>query len=88
MEGSWRFFVMWLGIVTGLWAVPPPRIFRQIFAVLDCLTSHNGENFGDFVSRVLEKSLAARVKIRDIADNVDVTRLGDLTDADVAQRRK
>lgn len=62
----------------------PPHIMDAI----DCLTSRDGENYDDFITRVLTNSLAARVKRLDIEDNMDMTRLGKLTGEDWERLQK
>ena len=62
----------------------PPHIVDAI----DCLTSRDGEIYGDFITRVLANPLAARVKVLDIEDNMDMTRLGEVTDKDMERLRK
>jgi (p)ppGpp synthase/HD superfamily hydrolase len=41
-----------------------------------------------FVRRSLSNAVARRVKMADIRDNLDVTRLGEITDRDVARLKK
>ena len=62
----------------------PPHIVDAI----GCLTSCKGESYDDFISRVLASPLAARIKLLDIEDNMDMTRLGELTDKDLERLRK
>ncbi|WP_300727496.1 HD domain-containing protein [uncultured Bacteroides sp.] len=48
-------------------------------AVLDalkCLTKIKGEEYMDFIRRVAGNELAVKVKIQDLKDNMDVSRLG------------
>lgn len=47
----------------------------EILVALDCLTKRNGESYDDFIGRVLENELACRVKLADLADNMDLTRI-------------
>ena len=62
----------------------PPHLVNAI----DCLTSREGESYDDFISRVLANPLAVRVKRLDIEDNMDMTRLGELTGKDLARLQK
>ena len=62
----------------------PPHIMDA----MGRLTSQDGESYDDFISRVLANPLAVRVKLLDIEDNMDMTRLGALTDKDLDRLRK
>ena len=55
---------------------------------IGCLTNWEGEGYDDFISRVLTSPLAARVKLLDIEDNMDMTRLGELAEKDLERLRK
>lgn len=60
----------------------------EIIAALDCLTKRKGESYDDFVSRVLPNELACRVKLADLADNMDLTRIQNPTVEDEARIQK
>ena len=62
----------------------PPRIVDAI----GCLTNREGESYDEFITRVLTNFLASRIKLLDIEDNMDMTRLGALTDKDLERLRK
>jgi Guanosine polyphosphate pyrophosphohydrolases/synthetases len=47
----------------------------EVIAALGCLTKKPGENYDDFISRVLTNDIACKVKNGDIADNMDLTRI-------------
>src|SRR5438128_970587 len=53
-----------------------------------CLTKRDGESYPDFIHRVSLNDLATRVKIADLSENIDVTRLPSLTDADLRRIEK
>lgn len=57
----------------------------EVVAALDALTKRPGERYEDFIERVVVDPLARRVKLLDLEDNMDLTRLGRLDDADVAR---
>ena len=60
-----------------------------IIEALKCVTKlSEGEDYDDFISRVMTNPLAVKVKLYDIEDNLDVSRLGSLTDADVERCKK
>jgi (p)ppGpp synthase/HD superfamily hydrolase len=46
-----------------------------VLAALDCLTKRDGESYDDFINRVLKNELACRVKLADLADNMDLSRI-------------
>ena len=52
------------------------------------LTKSKGESYEDFVSRVSNNDLARKIKIEDIKDNLDLTRLDKVTDKDLARVEK
>jgi hypothetical protein len=60
----------------------------QVVDAIDCLTSRTGENYDDFIGRVLRNPLATRVKLLDIEDNMDMKRLGTLSEKDLARLQK
>lgn len=61
----------------------------EIVDALRCVTKVNDdEPYDDFIERVKTNSLAVAVKINDLTDNLDVRRLNEITDKDVARLRK
>lgn len=61
----------------------------DIIEALKCLTKvSEDENYDDFIARVMTNPLAVKIKLYDIEDNLDVSRLDSLTDADVARFKK
>ena len=61
----------------------PPVLRTHYIPENDCLTSRQGEGYCNFVTRVLANSLAARVKILDIDDNMALSRMTNLTTKDL-----
>ena len=57
----------------------------EVISVLDCLTKRPGEAYDDFIGRVLQNETACRVKLADLADNMDMTRIKKPTE-ETAQR--
>jgi (p)ppGpp synthase/HD superfamily hydrolase len=55
---------------------------RKILDAVDCLTKREGEGYEAFIRRVRLNPLAVRVKIADLEDNMDITRLKKVTAAD------
>jgi (p)ppGpp synthase/HD superfamily hydrolase len=53
-----------------------------------CLTKREGENYQDFVVRAKQNPIARKVKIADIEDNINVLRITNLTEKDLARIAK
>jgi (p)ppGpp synthase/HD superfamily hydrolase len=53
-----------------------------IRAAVDCLTKREGEGYEAFIQRVQLNPLAVKVKIADLEDNMDGSRLKEVTEAD------
>lgn len=60
----------------------------EILQVLDCLTKRENENYDDFIQRVAQNHIAVRVKINDLEDNMDITRLSQITEKDLERLNK
>jgi (p)ppGpp synthase/HD superfamily hydrolase len=60
----------------------------NIIAALECLTKRPGEDYEAFIERVATNPLAVRVKLADLADNSDLTRLPRVTDKDRERNAK
>jgi len=60
----------------------------EILAALDCLTSREGEKYEAFIKRVQQNPLAVTVKIADLEDNLDGSRLKEVTEADEKRMAK
>ena len=60
----------------------------EIVAAIDCLSKRPGEAYNDFISRVRENELARCVKIEDIRDNMDLSRLPTINGDDMARIAK
>jgi (p)ppGpp synthase/HD superfamily hydrolase len=54
----------------------PPAVIEA----LRCVTKREGEDYEDFVKRSASNSLARRVKLADLEDNMDIRRLPKLTE--------
>ena len=52
------------------------------------LTKKSGESYEDFILRVSRNELARKVKIEDVKDNLDLTRLHKITDKDMLRIQK
>jgi (p)ppGpp synthase/HD superfamily hydrolase len=53
-----------------------------------CLTKQADESYQDFVLRAKQNAIARKVKIADIEDNINVLRLTNLTEKDLARIAK
>ena len=60
---------------------------REVGA-LDCLTHRENESYGDYVRRVATNEDAIRVKLEDLRDNSDITRLKGITGKDLKRMEK
>lgn len=52
------------------------------------LTKNKGEDYFDYIERIKQSGWATRVKINDLKDNMDITRLNDLTEKDLIRLAK
>ncbi|MBF6649046.1 GTP pyrophosphokinase [Methylobacter sp. BlB1] len=59
-----------------------------IIEAIDCLTKRGGETYEEFISRVSLNDLAKKIKIEDIKDNMDLTRIDSVNDIDLARIKK
>ena len=48
---------------------------EKVLDAIQCLTKKEGEEYMDFIQRVSGNEIAAKVKIQDLNDNMDVSRL-------------
>ncbi|SHO59172.1 GTP pyrophosphokinase [Vibrio quintilis] len=55
----------------------------EITEALDCLSRKQAESYDDFIDRILTNKLACIIKIEDIKDNLNVTRLNKLQEKDL-----
>ena len=60
----------------------------EVVEAVQCLTKREGEDYLEFVARTRLNSLARRVKIADIEDNIDVLRLSSLHESDYERIRR
>ncbi|MBP5561723.1 MAG: GTP pyrophosphokinase [Muribaculaceae bacterium] len=62
----------------------PEAIVNGVLSV----TKQDGETYDDFVKRAAANDIGREVKIADLEDNMDIRRLKEITDDDVARLRK
>jgi len=60
----------------------------EILDALDCVTRRDEESYEDFVNRSASNSLARRVKLADLKDNMDVRRMREVKAKDVERLEK
>jgi (p)ppGpp synthase/HD superfamily hydrolase len=60
----------------------------QVVEAIQYLSKHENEDYQDFVARLKKNGLAAKVKLADIEDNIDILRLNSLGENDLARLKK
>ena len=63
-------------------------ISEDLVAAVDAMTRREGETYVDFVDRTARNPIARTVKIADLRDNLDMTRLADPTQSDLQPSQK
>ena len=66
----------------------PKRLLEALSAVTKQADEEGPENYGRFIERAAADPLARRVKIADLKDNLDVTRLSVIGPADVERLKR
>ena len=62
---------------------------KDVMDALRCVTKlSEDEDYDHFIERVKTNPLAVKVKINDLKDNMDITRLGEVTEKDLARLNK
>ena len=62
---------------------------ETIIEALKTVTKHSGdEDYDEFIQRSLKNEIGRKVKIADLRENLDVTRIGELTDKDLERINK
>ena len=56
-----------------------------IVDALDCLSKRGGEDYEDFIKRISPNELARKIKIEDIKDNLDLTRMESINSVDLVR---
>ncbi len=57
----------------------------QVIDAIDCLSKRDGECYEDFILRLSINDLARKVKIEDVKDNLDLTRLEHVRNKDLVR---
>ena len=62
---------------------------ETIIEALKTVTKHSDEeDYDEFIQRSLKNEIGRKVKIADLRENLDVTRIGELTDKDIERINK
>ena len=62
---------------------------EKIIEALKTVTKHTeDEDYDEFIQRSLKNNIGRKVKIADLRENLDVTRIGELTDRDIKRINK
>lgn len=61
---------------------------KDIVYAIDCLTKRDGETYDCFIARIKKNDLARRVKIEDLKDNLNLSRLQAITQKDLDRADK
>ena len=61
---------------------------KEVIDAIKCLTKEDNEDYDHFVGRVKTNSLAIKVKINDLLDNLDIKRLNEVREKDVPRLNK
>ena len=62
---------------------------ETIIEALKTVTKHSDdEDYDEFIQRSLKNKIGRKVKIADLRENLDVTRIGELTDKDIERINK
>lgn len=61
---------------------------QEVVNAVDCLTKREGEDYEQFIERIRPNDLARRVKILDIEDNMNISRLNNLQMKDFERLQK
>jgi (p)ppGpp synthase/HD superfamily hydrolase len=61
---------------------------ENIVSTIVVLTKQKGEDYFDYIDRISQSSWATKIKIEDLKDNMDITRLSALGNKDFARLEK
>jgi len=61
---------------------------KTVIETVDCLTRRSGESYDTYIERILEHSIAHKIKIADLEDNMDLKRGIKFADRDYARLKK
>lgn len=61
---------------------------EHILNTIDALTRRSYETYGQFIERIMQDPIACKVKLADLADNMDLTRIANPTEKDYKRVEK
>ena len=61
---------------------------KEVVDAVECLTKQDGENYDSYIERISFNPLAVKIKLADLEDNRDLTRLPEVTDKDLERIEK
>ena len=61
---------------------------ETVVTAVECVTKKDGEGYDAFIDRISYNPIATHVKIADLEDNMDLTRLPKITDKDLERFKK
>ena len=61
---------------------------EEVVSAVECLTKQDGENYDSYIERISFNPLAVKIKLADLEDNRDLTRLPEVTDKDLKRVEK
>ncbi|SPF53108.1 conserved hypothetical protein [Candidatus Desulfosporosinus infrequens] len=61
---------------------------EEVIVVLDCLTKRKDESYDEFITRILENETACHVKLADLCDNMNLSRIENPNEKDEARIKK
>ena len=61
---------------------------EDILSALDALTRRENETYDEFIDRILRNKIACYVKLADLSDNMDLTRIANPTKKDYKRIEK
>ena len=60
----------------------------EIMEALDCVTRRENESYENFIERTKTNAVARKVKCADLLDNMDISRLNEFGDKEIARIKK
>lgn len=61
---------------------------EDVISALDALTRRNNETYDDFIDRIINNKIASYVKLADLCDNMDLSRIKKPTETDYKRVKK
>lgn len=61
---------------------------ESVTNALNLLTKSNEDSYSEYIERISSNTLATRIKIADLKDNLDITRLSNISDSDMQRAKK